>query len=127
MSTKLFLPRTERKNEHRTSNVQSRQGVTEWNNMKKQSLKPELLDDILQETEGLIKIFITSIKMAEKKPRLGVVEFSGFDVYFFIRCWTFIFQKTPYGINATCECLPNNLALMGAFLPCPTGTFALNY
>jgi hypothetical protein len=29
--------------------------------------KPELLDDILQETEELIKIFVTSIKTAEKK------------------------------------------------------------
>ncbi len=32
--------------------------------------KSELLDDILQETEELIKIFVTSIKTAEKKPRL---------------------------------------------------------
>jgi hypothetical protein len=37
--------------------------------MKKQSLKPELLDDILQETEELIKIFVTSIKTAEKKQK----------------------------------------------------------
>jgi hypothetical protein len=29
--------------------------------------KPELLNDILQETEGLIKTFVTSIKTAEKK------------------------------------------------------------
>jgi len=29
--------------------------------------KPELLDDILQETEELIKIFVTSTKTAEKK------------------------------------------------------------
>jgi hypothetical protein len=29
--------------------------------------KPELLNDILQETEELIKIFVTSIKPAEKK------------------------------------------------------------
>jgi four helix bundle protein len=29
--------------------------------------KPDLLDDILQETEELIKIFVTSIKTAEKK------------------------------------------------------------
>jgi hypothetical protein len=32
--------------------------------------------------------------------------------------WTFdvrrsSFKTTPYGINATCECLQNNLALMG--------------
>ena len=59
--------------------------------MKTQSLKPELLDDILQETEELIKIFVTSIKTAEKKPRLGVVECSVLDVCFFhsmldVRC-----------------------------------------
>jgi hypothetical protein len=41
--------------------------------MKKQSLKPELLDDILVETEELIKIFVTSIKTAEKKSRLAVI------------------------------------------------------
>ncbi len=87
--------------------------------MKKQSLKPELLDDILQETEELIKIFVTSIKTAEKKPRLGVVECSVLDV-----CFSFdvgrsmfdvrrsSFKTAPYGINATCECLQNNLALM---------------
>ncbi len=51
--------------------------------------KPELLDDILQETEELVKIFVTSIKTAEKKPRLGVVECSVLDVYFFIRCSMF--------------------------------------
>jgi hypothetical protein len=31
--------------------------------------KPKLLDDILQETEELIKIFVTSIKTAEKKKK----------------------------------------------------------
>jgi DNA replicative helicase MCM subunit Mcm2 (Cdc46/Mcm family) len=41
----------------------------EWENMKKLSLKPELLDDILEETEELIKIFVTSIKTAEKKKK----------------------------------------------------------
>jgi hypothetical protein len=51
--------------------------------------KPELLDDILQETEELIKIFVTSIKTAEKKPRLGVVECSVLDVCFSIQCWAF--------------------------------------
>ena len=39
------------------------------------------------ETEELIKIFVTSIKTAEKKPRLGVVECSVLGVCFFIRCW----------------------------------------
>jgi hypothetical protein len=32
-------------------------------------VKPELLDDILQETEELIKIFVTSIKTAEKRQK----------------------------------------------------------
>ena len=31
--------------------------------------KPDLLDDILQETDELIKIFVTSIKTAEKKKK----------------------------------------------------------
>ena len=31
--------------------------------------KPELLNDILEETEELIRIFVTSIKTAEKKQR----------------------------------------------------------
>jgi hypothetical protein len=31
--------------------------------------KPELLDDILQETKELIKIFVTTIKTAEKKQK----------------------------------------------------------
>jgi hypothetical protein len=31
--------------------------------------KPELLDDILEETEELIKILVTSIKTAEKKQK----------------------------------------------------------
>jgi hypothetical protein len=31
--------------------------------------KPELLDDILEETEELIKIFVTSIKTTEKKRK----------------------------------------------------------
>jgi len=36
----------------------------------KQSLKrPELLDDILEETEGLIKIFVKSIKTAKKERK----------------------------------------------------------
>ena len=71
--------------------------------MKKKSLKPELLEDILQETEELIKIFVTSIKAAEKKPRLGVVGCLFFyftpwrDWTFDVRCWTFIFQYHSLG------------------------------
>ncbi len=50
-------------------------GNVEWEKMKKQTYdlekrllikKPELINDILQETEELIKIFVTSIKTAEK-------------------------------------------------------------
>jgi hypothetical protein len=37
-----------------------------------------------EETEELIKIFVTSIKTAEKKSRLGVIECSVLDVCFFI-------------------------------------------
>ena len=44
--------------------------------------KPELLNDISQETEELIKIFVMSIKIAAKEPRLGVVECSLMDVCF---------------------------------------------
>ena len=50
-------------------------------------------NDILQETEELIKIFVTSIKTAEKKPRLGVVECSVFGICFHsaldVRCSMF--------------------------------------
>jgi hypothetical protein len=72
-----------------------------------------------EETEELIKIFVTSIKTAEKKPRHGVAECSLLDV-----CFSFgvgrsmfdvgrsSFKTTFYGINVTCECLQNNLALM---------------
>jgi len=91
--------------------------------MKKQSLKPELLNDILQETEELIKVFVTGIKTAvrqahgpersrraEKRPRLGVIKCS-----VLIICFSFdvgrsmlnvrrsSLKTSPYGINATCE------------------------
>jgi hypothetical protein len=46
--------------------------------------KPKPLDDILEEIKELIKIFVTSIKTAEKKPRLGVVECFVLDVCFLI-------------------------------------------
>ncbi len=45
------------KDEHRTSNVQHRI----------LNKKPELLYDILEETEELIKIFVTSIKTAVRQ------------------------------------------------------------
>ncbi len=50
-------------------NIESSTSNIEGEKMKKQSLKPELLKDILQETEELIKIFVTSIKTAEKKQK----------------------------------------------------------
>ena len=85
--------------EHRTSNIECQ--------MEK------------DETEELIKIFVTSIKTAEKKPRLGVVECSVLDVCFLfdvgrsmfdVGCSSF--KIASYGMNATCERLQNNLALM---------------
>jgi hypothetical protein len=72
-----------------------------------------------EEKEELIKIFVTSIKTAEKKSRLGVIECSVLDVCFLFDVGRSMFdvgrssfKTTPYGINATCECLQNNLALM---------------
>jgi len=59
-------------------NIEHRMLNVEWEKMKKQTYdleerllikKPELLSDILQETEELIKIFVTSIKTAEKKQK----------------------------------------------------------
>ena len=57
--------------------------------------KPELLNDILQETEELIKIFVTSIKAAEKKQKwlLNV----RYLVFVFIRRWTFDLPAMPLG------------------------------
>ena len=80
--------------------------------------RSELLNDILQETEELIRIFVTSIKTAEKKSRLGVIECSVLDVCFFIRCWKFdvrcsSFKITPYGINGTWVRLQNKLLAYG--------------
>jgi hypothetical protein len=65
-----------------------------------------------EETEELIKIFVTSIKTSEKKSRLGVIECSVLDVCFLFGVGRSSFKTTPYGINATCEYLQNNLALM---------------
>ena len=73
-----------------------------------------------EETEEIIKIFVVSIKMAEKEPRLGVVECSLLDICFLFDVGRSMFDVgrssfkiTPYGINATYEFLQNNLALMG--------------
>ena len=49
--------------------------------MKKEGLETSTID-ILQEAEKSIRAFITSIKTAEKKPRLGVVEYSVLDICF---------------------------------------------
>ena len=53
------------------------------------------------------------------KDFIHKLRISLLDVCLLIRCWTFdvrcsSFKTTPYGINVTCECLQNNLALMGA-------------
>ncbi len=59
-----------------TSNIERPTSNFEWEKMKKQTYdlekrllikKPELLNDILQETEELIKIFVTSIKTAVRQ------------------------------------------------------------
>ncbi len=63
------------KNEHRTSNVQHRMLNGKKGTQRSLKLiqrvplikKPELLNDILQETEELIKIFVTSIKTAVRQ------------------------------------------------------------
>jgi hypothetical protein len=55
-----------------------------------------------EETEELNKIFVTSIKTAEKKQKLGV-ECSVLDVWFSFDVGRSSFKPTPYGINATCE------------------------
>ena len=51
-------------------------------------------NDILQETEELIKIFVTSIKTAEKKPRLGVVKCSVLDV-----CFSFDVGRSMFNVG----------------------------
>ena len=70
--------------------------------------KPELLNDILQETEELIKIFVTSIKTAERKQKSNQMilncgaerhQHSMFDVgrsmldVQSVCCSTFVFKK----------------------------------
>ena len=82
ISVKLFSMRKDygrftEKDEHRTSNVQHRTLNGKKGTQRLLKLiqrvplikKPELLNDILQETEELIKIFVTSIKTAEKKQK----------------------------------------------------------
>ena len=53
--------------EHRTSNIEHRMinGKDQETGFK----KPEQLNDILEETEELIEIFVTSIESAEKKRK----------------------------------------------------------
>ena len=66
-----------KKNEHRTSNVQHRtlngeMGTQRWLKLNQRVpliKKPELLNDILQETEELIEIFVTSIKTAVRQAQ----------------------------------------------------------
>jgi len=71
INTKLFFAAEELKKmniEHRTSNRM----LNKKTNIEQRMViggKPELLNDILEETEELIKIFVTSIKTAEKKKK----------------------------------------------------------
>jgi hypothetical protein len=53
------MPRRDWKNEHRTSNVQSRQGVIEWEKMKKQTYDLE---------EKLLEYSVRIIKIVEQLP-----------------------------------------------------------
>ena len=62
--------------------------------MKTQSLKPELLNDILEETAELIKVFVTIIETAEKKSRLGVIECSVLDV-----CFSFDVRRSMFDVH----------------------------
>ena len=56
--------------EHRTSNIERPTSNVEWEKMKKQTYDlEERLLKYLEETEELIKIFVTSIKTAEKKQK----------------------------------------------------------
>ena len=100
--------------------------------------------------QSLTKIFVTRIKMAvrqahgpERSRRAGKRQKQTFKVnigflksneiklrseassLFDVRCWMFdvrrsSFKTTLYGVNVPCECLQNNLALMG-FIPARKG------
>ncbi len=67
------------------------------------------------ETEELIEILVTSIKTAEKKPRLGVVECSVLGVCFLfdIGRWAFDVhlskQLSAYGASPKLEYLNNGV------------------
>jgi hypothetical protein len=72
-----------------------------------------------EETEELIKIFVTSIKTAEKIYKVGI-ERSVLDVFFSFDVGRSMFDVgrsyfkiTLYGVNLICECLQNNSALIG--------------
>jgi len=51
-----------------------------------------------EETEALIKIFVASIKSAEKKPRPGVVKCSVLGVYFSfdVGCCAFDVRRSSF-------------------------------
>jgi len=86
-------------------------------------------NDILEETQELIKIFVTSIKTAEKNINIH----SKFDIgflkqmklicgaerhhYSMFNVGRSMFDvHNPYGKNATCDCLQNNFTLIGRSL-----------
>jgi hypothetical protein len=48
----------------------------------------------LKEVEERIKIFVTRINTAEKKPRQGMVEFSVLDV-----CFSFDVGRSMFDVN----------------------------
>jgi hypothetical protein len=86
ISYRLFVSLFKLKDEHRTSNspqASKHLSASGGSNVESEKGRPR------DGWEELIKIFVTSIKTTEKKPRLGVVEYSVLGVCFFIRRWTF--------------------------------------
>ena len=58
---------------------------------------PELLNNILEETEELIRIFVASIKTARKKRKIAV-KYSILDVDFSfdVGCWTLNVRRSSF-------------------------------
>jgi len=63
--------------------------------------KPELLNDILEKTEELIKFFVTSIKTAEKKEI--AIECSVLNIRFSFDVGRSTFDVGRSSFNVTCE------------------------
>ena len=83
-----------------TSNIERPTSNVECESMTKQSLKPELLNDILDETEKLIKISVTSIKNGWKETQTGV-KCSVLDVCFSFNVGRSMFDVRRSSFNTT--------------------------